>query len=145
MLEIQVPGHCTCNFTSLSEKLGWYGIDTHWFQDWLADRCQVVRGGDEVKPITHGVIQGSLLGPILYLLFTNDLASYLDTKTVIYADDVQFLHVAPPKRTLELKADVFILFIYFHIVTIPSIQEWLFRVSCHWSIRGWQGLNTLTH
>ena len=90
----------------LLEKLGWYGIDTHWFQDWLADRCQVVRGGDEVKPITHGVIQGSLLGPILYLLFTNDLASYLDTKTVIYADDVQFLHVAPPKRTLELKADV---------------------------------------
>ena len=90
----------------LLEKLGWYGIDAHWFRDWLSDRCQVVRGGGEVRPITHGVIQGSLLGPILFLIFTNDLPSYLNTKVVMYADDVQFLHLASPKSVLELKSDV---------------------------------------
>ena len=51
-------------------------------------------------------IQGSLLGPILFLLFTNDLASYLDTKMVMYADDVQFLHLASPKHMSKLKSDV---------------------------------------
>ena len=76
------------------------------FSHWLSDRCQVVRGGGEVRPITHGVIQGSLLGPILFLIFTNDLPSYLNTKVVMYADDVQFLHLASPKSFLELKSDV---------------------------------------
>ena len=73
----------------LLEKLGWYGIDTHWFKDWMSDRCQMVRGGRDVRPVTHGVIHGSLLGPTLFLIFTNDLPSYIDTKIVMYADDVQ--------------------------------------------------------
>ena len=90
----------------LLEKLGWYSIDTHWFEDWLSDRRQVVRGGATVRPLTHGVIQGSLLGPILFLIYTNDLTSYLDSKVVMYADDVQFLHLGPPKEITALKAQV---------------------------------------
>ena len=47
----------------LLEKLGWYGIDTHWFENWLGGRRQSVRGGTGTTlPITHGVVQGSLLG-----------------------------------------------------------------------------------
>ena len=90
----------------LLEKLGWYGIDSHWFRDWLSDRRQMVRGGELMKPITHGVIQGSLIGPTLFLIFTNDLASYLDTKIVMYADDVQFLHLGSPSSIPELQSDV---------------------------------------
>ena len=42
--------------------------------------------------MTHGVIQGSLIGPKLYLQFTNDLTAHLPFgKQVTYADDVQFL------------------------------------------------------
>ena len=90
----------------LLEKLGWYSIDTHWFEDWLSGRQQVVRGGATVRPLTHGVIQGSLLGPILFLIYTNDLASYLDSKIVMYADDVQFLHLGPPTEITALKSQV---------------------------------------
>ena len=77
----------------LIEKLGWYGIDRHWFDDWLHNRTQRIQGSSAgTLPVTHGVVQGSILGPRLFLVFTNDLPSHLSYgKQVTYADDVQFL------------------------------------------------------
>ena len=94
----------------LLEKLGWYGIDTHWFDNWLSGRRQAVRGGEgDTQPITHGAIQGSLIGPVLFLIFTNDLVSYLEmegSKMVMYADDVQLLHQSKPSDLSGLKVSV---------------------------------------
>ena len=42
----------------------------------------------------------------VFLIFTNDLPSYLNTKVVMDADDVQFLHLASPQSVLELQSDV---------------------------------------
>ena len=90
----------------LLEKLAWYGIDAHWFRDWLSDRSQRVLDSDSAR-VTHGVVQGSLLGPILYLLYTNDLPCYFpDTKVIMYADDVQFIHSCQPHSTPNLRQDV---------------------------------------
>ena len=90
----------------LLEKLGWYGIDAHWFRDWLCDRSQRVMDSDSA-PVTHGVVQGSLLGPVLYLLYTNDVPCYFsDTKIVMYADDIQFIHSCKPCNVTTLKQNV---------------------------------------
>ena len=91
----------------LLEKLGWYGIDHHWFSGWLYGRRQRVRNGKNVEPLSHGVIQGSILGPILFLLFTNDFASHVTgCKLIMYADDVQFIHTCHPSSLRQLKKDI---------------------------------------
>ena len=79
------------NHSSLLQKLGWYGIDATWFRDYLSNRRRRVRGGKSVQKMNAGVPQGSLTGPILFLLYTNDIPSHLDCKIVSYADDSQIL------------------------------------------------------
>ena len=88
----------------LLRKLQWYGIDPRWFRSYLSDRRQVVRGGTLFLPLTHGVPQGSLLGPILFSIFTNDLPSYLSHGSIIsYADDTQLLDSEAPENFRLLK------------------------------------------
>ena len=88
----------------LLQKLAWYGIEDHWFRDWLRNRCQLTKGGKTSLEITHGVVQGSLLGPILYIIFTNDLPCYFEGgKVVMYADDVQFIDESEPQHILDLQ------------------------------------------
>ena len=92
----------------LLDKLGWYGIRSEWFADWLQGRTQAIRGESSCSlGVTHGVIQGSILGPVLFLLFTNDLTQHLPHgKVILYADDAQFLDTETPSNIDALKTRV---------------------------------------
>ena len=88
----------------LPETLGWYVVDTHWFRDWLEGRTQRDVGCDVSLPITYGVVQGvcralvqgSILGPILFSLITNIPYFIHYGQLAMYADDAQFLDADIP-------------------------------------------------
>lgn len=86
--------------------LGINGKERAWFSSYLEGRTQIVeiqqayKGTkynykSESQPIMRGVPQGSVLGPVLYILFTNDLPDIINTnrnaKCIMYADDTTLL------------------------------------------------------
>jgi hypothetical protein len=72
-------------------KYGIRGIAHQWFTSYLNDRSQRVKIGcsfSEMKSISCGVPQGSTLGPLLFLLYINDLPNVLtNIFPIIFADD----------------------------------------------------------
>ena len=74
-------------------KLDYYGIrgSTHkWIASWLSGRTQQVvldgQASDPV-PVLSGVPQGSVLGPVLFLVFINDLPDNIRSSVRLFADD----------------------------------------------------------
>ena len=94
----------TVNHDILLEKLSNYGIQgvsQNWFKSYLANRKQFVSlNGVEsnVLPVKHGVPQGSILGPLLFTIYINDLHNCIKNSTTFhFADDTSLLYV-PKKR-----------------------------------------------
>ena len=87
------------------EKYGIKGNLLEYIKAFLSDRWQRVKVGDSLsgwKRVTSGVPQGSVLGPLLFLIYINDMPDILSTCTAkLYADDSK-LYKSGPRPNLEI-------------------------------------------
>ena len=118
----------TVDHNILCQKLEVMGVDVQWFLSYLGGRSQVV-GYDGVlsdsKTVTCGVPQGSILGPLLFLCYVNDMKISIDNdcKLILYADDsaILFAHHDPDFIARKLG------------VVLESCSDWLIdnKLSLH--------------
>ena len=84
----------TIDRNKLLQKLKVYGIEgteLNWFRSYLSARRQLVAFRDEtstVQKVDYGVAQGSIVGPLLYVIYINDIVACSDKlQFTMYADD----------------------------------------------------------
>ena len=92
----------------LLQKLEFYGIRgacNDWLKSYLSDRKQFVSinvYNSDLMPVIYGVPQGFVLGPLLFLIYINDLhKTILYCKVHHFADDTNLLHTNKSVKNLN--------------------------------------------
>ena len=126
MLDLQ-KAFDTVNHDILCNKLRAMGIESvDWFRSYLSGRQQIVcvnKSNSKPMPITCGVPQGSVLGPLLFLCYVNDMPISVDCKLLLYADDSALLIDGKDPKEISSKLSK----------ELESCQQWLIdnKLSLH--------------
>jgi hypothetical protein len=106
-------------YSRLLGKLRSYGINGNtlkWIEAFLKNRTQVVRvnGEDSFSaPVLSGIPQGSVLGPLLFVIYINDLPDNIRSDSFLFADDTKILrHITSADDGAILQRD------------LKSLEEW---------------------
>ena len=97
----------------LLSKLQFCGIQGKtlaWIESWLTNRSQSVIVNGECSTsvaVTSGVPQGTVLGPLMFLLFIKDMQDDLECSLRLFADDAIVYHtISQDSDTLALQRDL---------------------------------------
>ena len=107
-----------CILISKLHHLGIRGLALNWFKNYLSNRKQFtsyLNSTSNSEIITHGVPQGSILGPLLFLVYINDLPDNLvNSKAILYADDTNLIFLDKDLNKLITSINS----------ELPKVQSW---------------------
>ena len=84
--------------------LGFAGKTIAWFTSYLTNRSFIVNVGKESSSpvkLSCGVPQGSILGPLLFLLYVNDMPQAVNSELLLYADDTCLICMGKISKKLK--------------------------------------------
>lgn len=113
----------TIDRKKLTNKLAKYGIVENankWVDDYLSNRYQQTKIGERIsskKQVNFGVPQGTVLGPLLFILYINNIVSCLDRSTIInlFADDTAITVFGEGEEEVRVKMQA----------ELKSLEVWL--------------------
>ena len=92
-------------------NMGITGTLWRWFASYLSNRSQCVSVKNclpNFLPVVSGVAQGSILGPLLFLIFINDLPSAIKSQSLIFVDDIKcFQKISTVPDIQQLQTDLY--------------------------------------
>ena len=108
-------------------KLSAYGLSGnlfHWIKAFLTNRRQLVRinsSHSNICSVTSGVVQSSVLGPLLFTIFINDIVDSLDDTTTakLFADDLKLYTNISTSNSIDLQHQLEIILNWSKIWQLP--------------------------
>ena len=110
----------------LLAKLKAYGINgqiQNWIRDFLSGRIQKVKIGEsksEIAQVKSGIPQGSILGPVLFTIFINDLPDSVEGLCKIFADDTKIYNKSTNNQIIQKD--------------LSSLQDWSDTWQLHFNV-----------